>query len=113
MFDVITIGTATRDIFLTSSLFQVVSDPKHLKKLGFAAGEAQCFALGGKIEIGKPILTTGGGATNAAVTFSRQGLKTAALIKIGGDSAASEVLAELKKENITPLAIGEKNNGTA
>ena len=113
MFDVITIGTATRDIFLTSPLFKVLRDPAHLKKIGFKTAEAQCFALGGKIEISKPILTTGGGATNAAVTFSRQGFKTAALIKIGEDQAGKDILDELVREKITTLKLQTNNNGTA
>ena len=112
-FDVITIGTATRDIFLTSPFFKVVSDEAHLKKIGFPTGEAQCFALGGKIEVDKPIFTTGGGATNAAVTFARQGLKTAALIKVGDDNAGNDIIKELKKEEVDPFAIKQKDNGTA
>ncbi|MEK7635698.1 MAG: carbohydrate kinase family protein [Patescibacteria group bacterium] len=120
MYDVITIGTATRDIFLTSPFFKVVSDEAHLKKIGFPTGEAQCFALGGKIEIDKPIFITGGGATNAAVTFARQGLKAAALIKVGKDSAGEEIINELKKEKISvltlypiPYTLNPNNNGTA
>ena len=113
MYDIITIGSATRDVFLTSPLFKVLRDPKHLSKIGFKTGEAQCFALGSKIEIGPPILTTGGGATNAATAFSRQGLKTATLIKIGKDESGEAVLNELKKEKITPFAVIEKNFPTA
>lgn len=112
MYDIITIGTATRDVFLTSPLFKVLRDKKHLKKIGFATGEAQCFALGGKIEIGEPVLATGGGATNSAATFSRQGLKTATLIKIGEDQAGDDILEELKKEKVDVLSLNS-NNGTA
>ena len=111
--DVITIGTATRDIFLTSPFFKVVSDEAHLKKIGFPTGEAQCFALGGKIEIDKPIFTTGGGATNAAVTFARQDLKTAALIKVGDDNAGNDIINELESEKVAFFAIKQKDNGTA
>ncbi|MEK7144014.1 MAG: hypothetical protein AAB820_01645, partial [Patescibacteria group bacterium] len=96
MYDVITIGTATRDVFLTSPLFKIVRDPRHLQKMGFPTGEAQCFALGGKIEISAPVLTTGGGATNAAVSFGRQGLKTATLVKVGDDESANSIINELK-----------------
>ncbi len=124
MFDIITIGTATRDVFLTSPFFKVLRDKKHLGKIGFATGEAQCFALGGKIEISKPILATGGGATNTAVTFSRQKFRAAALIKIGEDSAGKDILDELKREKITVFNMGKsdflkevglpkKGNGTA
>jgi len=111
-YDIITIGTATRDVFLTSPLFKVLRDKKHLGKIGFKTGEAQCFALGSKIEIGKPTLATGGGATNAAVAFSRQGFKTAALVKIGDDSAGKDILNELKKEKINVFS-PKPENGTA
>lgn len=113
MFDIITIGTATRDVFLTSPLFRIVKDIKHLKKIGFSTGEAQCFALGGKIEIGKPVFVTGGGAGNAAVTFSRQKLKTATFVKLGQDNAAKDILEEFRKEKIVSLAVHEKNMATA
>ena len=112
-FDVITIGTATMDVFLTSRFFKVLKDRKHLEKIGFFVGEAQCFALGSKMEIDKPIFTTGGGATNAAVTFSRQGLKTAVIAKIGNDGAGSQILKELEKEKIKLFFAEDKNKGTA
>ena len=96
MYDVITIGTATQDVFLTSPAFKVLN-----------------FALGEKIEVDKPIFTTGGGAANAAVTFGRQGFKTNALIKIGFDESGNNILKELKKEKIAPLAIREKDKTTA
>ncbi|PIY58964.1 hypothetical protein COY97_01430, partial [Candidatus Wolfebacteria bacterium CG_4_10_14_0_8_um_filter_39_64] len=113
MFDIITIGTATRDVFLTSPVFKVLRDKKHLSRIGFPTGEAQCLSLGGKIEINEPVFTTGGGATNAAVTFGRQGFKTAALIKVGRDESAENILKELQKEKIIPLATKEKAKTTA
>ena len=112
-FDVITIGTATRDVFLTSPLFRVLKDPAHLKKIGFKTGEAECFALGSKIEIDEPHLTVGGGAANAAVTFGRQGFKTAALVKIGEDGAGEDVLKSLKREKVAAIPIIDKSSGTA
>ena len=44
MFDILTIGTATHDTFLASMGIKVLRDPKHLEKLGFPTGEAECFA---------------------------------------------------------------------
>ncbi|MEK7634794.1 MAG: carbohydrate kinase family protein [Patescibacteria group bacterium] len=113
MFDVITIGTAAKDTFLISRFFKILKDSKHLKKFDFPTGEAQCFALGGKIELDNQVIATGGGATNAAVTFSRQNLKTAALIKVGKDEIGNYILKELKEEKITPFPIIDKKNGTA
>ena len=112
MFDIITIGTATRDVFLTSKLFKVIKDPEHLKKIGILTGEAECFALGSKIEIEKPIFTTGGGAANAAVTFARQGLKTASLMRLGKDPEAESILKELKKEKVFVFPVFDKNLST-
>lgn len=104
-FDVLTVGTATRDIFLRSRLFKVVNDPAHLRKLGFPTGEAQCFALGAKIQVEAPVLTVGGGAANASVTFARQGFRTGAVVGIGKDANGSAALAELENEGVRTLPI--------
>ncbi len=113
MYDVITIGTATRDIFLQSNLFKVLKDPAHLKKIGFKTGEAECFALGSKMEVGEPVFSLGGGAANAAVTFARQGLKTAALIRVGDDETGESIIKSLKSEKVTPIAVRDKKEKTA
>lgn len=94
MFDFITVGTATRDIFLKSAAFKILED------IRFATGKAQCLTLGSKIEIDDIIVSTGGGATNAAVTFARQGFSAAAICRLGDDSGGRDVLEELKKENV-------------
>lgn len=100
MFDVITIGTATQDIFLKSDSIKVLNDPKRLKKLGFIEGRAECFALGSKISIKKPIFSVGGGATNAAVTFKRQGLRSGTIISLGNDIGAQIILDKLEEDKI-------------
>lgn len=103
MFDVITIGTATRDIFLGSPLFKVLNDPKHLVTIGFEANEMQCFALGSKVKVDTFVSATGGDAANAAVTFARQGFKTATIMRLGDDEAGHAIVKELKDEKITVL----------
>src|SRR3989338_9608259 len=110
---IITIGTATKDIFLQSPLFRVVKDPHFTARAGFPTGEAECFALGSKVEIDTITFTTGGGASNAAVTFARQGIKTACLAKIGNDQAGKDIIKELKRERITPLTIKDRDLPTA
>ncbi len=107
-FDIITIGTATQDVFMPSSTFKIIDDSKCLKNIGFITGKAHCLPLGSKIQIKEPVFATGGGATNAAVTFSRQGFKTAALFKMGNDITGEEVVKKLKKEKVFPLAIRDK-----
>lgn len=109
MFDIITIGTATYDIFLKSRFFTPVKDLRLAKKLGFPTGQAECFAFGGKLEIEEITAASGGGATNSAVTFSRQGLKTAAVFKIGNDIFGELIVKELKKEGIQTLLSVDKD----
>lgn len=99
MYDVITIGTATRDAFVKSPAF------KTIKSSEFITGEAECFALGSKIEVPEIIFTTGGGATNAAVTFGRQGLKTACAVRIGNDLSGRAVIEDLKKEKVNTALV--------
>jgi ribokinase len=94
MFDVITIGSATLDVFLMSELFQIVKSPK------FLGGKGQCFSFGSKIELDDFHYSTGGGATNSATTFSRLGFRVACLTEIGSDLAGEEILKDLKKEKI-------------
>ncbi len=113
MFDVLSIGTATRDVFLRSRLFKVFKDPGHIERLGFPTGEAQCFALGSKIDIEDITFATGGGANNTASTFGRQGLKTAALVTLGDDQSADEVLADLKRDRVTTIPIRHKQSHTS
>jgi len=111
--DIITIGTATRDVFFRSPKFKVLRDPEYLKKLGFVTGEAECFALGSKISVEAPVFTFGGGAVNAAIAFARQGFKTGAVVKVGADESGDALLAHLKHERITAFAARDKKIGTA
>lgn len=95
MYDIITIGAATRDVFLQSRDF------KFIKSGEFAGGVGECLALGSKNEVTEIFFSTGGGATNAAVTFARLGLKTAILARVGQDSAGDDVIAVLKKDKVS------------
>ncbi|MBI2515143.1 carbohydrate kinase family protein [Candidatus Wolfebacteria bacterium] len=112
-YDIITIGTATRDIFLQSPFFRPFKDSEHLAKKSFPTGEAECLPLGAKIEIEKPVWTSGGGAYNTAVTFSRQGLRVAAVVKIGDDEAGRIVLHDFKKESVEVFGVKDKKRATA
>lgn len=94
MFDVITIGSATRDVFISSKDFDVVKDGK------FSTGQALALGLGSKFSIDKIVIGSGGGGTNSAVTFARQGFKTACIGVVGKDLNGDGILAELNKEGI-------------
>lgn len=108
-FDIVTIGSATRDVFLRSRAIKIMRDDQ------FSTGEAECFALGSKIEIDDIVFETGGGATNTAVGFARQGFRTSFIGKIGHSDARGDlVLDELRKEKVdTSLVVRSKHKMTA
>jgi len=113
MFDIITIGTATRDVFLSVKGMKTISDKKELKKMQIKFGEAECFPLGAKLEMESPIFTVGGVAANAAVTFARQKIKTGFFAKLGTDEFAEKIIRVLRKEGIVSYACHEHKKGTA
>jgi ribokinase len=74
-------------------------------------GTEQCFPFGSKIEVKEIVFTTGGGGTNAAVTFGRQEFKTAYVGVVGNDFAAGEILKELKQESVDTEYIHRHSEG--
>ncbi len=108
IYDVVSVGSATQDVFLIQKDVQILSSKK------FATGQAECFALGAKVELDSVIFDTGGGATNAAVTLRRSGLKTAVVCRVGYDPAGHEVLRVLKHERVDCRYIHQDHeHGTA
>jgi len=95
MYDIITIGAATRDVFVKSDVFDI-----HESDSVPHAMEA-CFPMGAKIDIDELVLETGGGATNAAATLARLGFKTATICAVGDDSSARDIFEAFAKDNIS------------
>lgn len=87
---ILTLGAATRDVFLASEAFTVVRSPQ------FSSGFGECVNLGAKIDIDDCIFTTGGGASNAAVTFTRLGFPTSIVANVGNDEIGNAVLYDLE-----------------
>jgi len=98
---VLTIGAATRDVFVLSPRF------KHVRDADAPDGFDTCFPLGAKIDIDRIVFETGGGATNAAVTFTRFGLKTATVARIGKDLGGRELSERIKRDGIDVSALQE------
>jgi ribokinase len=95
MFDTISIGSATLDIFMKSKQFVVVP-----AKEGVEGPAALCQPYGGKIDVDAFFMQSGGGATNTAVAFSRLGLQAAVIAEMGDDLAAKAIHHELQAENV-------------
>ena len=87
---ILSIGAATQDVFLHNSRdIKTVQENNH---------DLVTLEMGSKIDINKIDFATGGGATNAAVTFARAGLMTSFMGVIGSDPAGQQVLKELDTE---------------
>jgi sugar/nucleoside kinase (ribokinase family) len=107
-FDIVTVGAATVDTFARSKAFEYERDAKAPE--GFDA----VFPMGSKIPLDELAVKTGGGATNAAVTFRHAGLKTATVCRIGKDVFGDLILSELGGHGIAADFIQiDPEHGTA
>lgn len=90
---IIAIGAATQDVFVTGKALTAKRDVR-------THAYVEQFPLGAKIDLENVFYDTGGGATNAAVTFARQGLRSEFVGKIGHDPAGAEILRVLHREGV-------------
>jgi sugar/nucleoside kinase (ribokinase family) len=90
---IMTVGAATQDVFISGKALMARRDVR-------TRDYVEQFPLGAKLDLDGVIFDTGGGATNAAVTFARQGFKANFVGKIGHDPAGSEVLRVLRREGV-------------
>ena len=82
-YDIITFGSAAQDIYIKSGALKV-------------SGEGLCIAPDSKIDVEDVVFTSGGGGTNTAATFAKQGFRTAFYGAIGADVSGLEIIMELK-----------------
>ncbi len=100
MYDVITIGSATFDIFVQSEEEQIVTVRTPKMKKEFLA-----FEYGEKIDINNVKYELGGGGANTAVSFAHLGFETAAILKIGSDMNSNLILNNLKEKNVSDALV--------
>ncbi len=91
---ILSIGAAVQDVFLSQSdEFKPVSD-KTLHE------QVMQLEMGAKADVNHITFSTGGGATNASVTFARSGHHAVFMGTIAHDPAGQAVLDDLDKENV-------------
>ncbi|MCC6404882.1 MAG: carbohydrate kinase family protein [Candidatus Yanofskybacteria bacterium] len=93
-YDIVAIGSATQDVLFSADAFRVVGGEQ------FPTGKGICLPFGSKVKVRKIVFASGGGGTNAAVTFARQGYRTACIGVIGSDANGSAILDELRREGV-------------
>lgn len=88
---IVSIGAAVQDVFLQGKIFKPQNEDGKL---------VEEFELGAKNEIEGVTISTGGGATNASVTFARLGFRSSFMGRLGNDIAGRVVLEDLSDEKV-------------
>jgi ribokinase len=91
------IGKASQDVFLQSS-----KDFQPYKHKGV---QYEQLPLGKKIHIDDMVISTGGNATNVAVTFARQGLHSKYGWTLGTDTVSQTILSALDGESVDTSSV--------
>lgn len=95
MAKVITIGSATMDVFVECDKANIVSVCSPEKSSDFMS-----YPYGAKIDISNFSSNIGGGGINTACNFGNLGFETSAIFKIGNDVYADGILEFLKEQKV-------------
>lgn len=91
---IVTIGSATQDIYMLDR------DDFQACEIDEGVSIFCKMAIGSKIDIDKVLFEVGGSGTNTAVTFARSGHETIFMGNLGRDASGDAVLECLDRENI-------------
>jgi len=106
MFDIVSFGSGTQDIFIQSKNFTFLKDKS------FVSGQGLCVGAGSKFYIDQMLTTIGGCGVNTAFTFALQGLATAYCGKIGQDLAGRQIMEKLTEAGVA-IDLVVKTDGLA
>ncbi len=95
MNDVVTIGSATVDIFVETEDARIVSVATKDASKNFMS-----YPYGSKMEIDDFSVQAGGGGVNTGMNFANLGLKTSIICKIGDDFPSNMICDKFKKKNV-------------
>jgi len=95
VFDVVTVGSATQDVFVKTDAARIISMRSAEQRSEFLG-----LPYGAKVSVKEILFMTGGGATNAAVCFARQGLKASVVAPLGKDEAGHNIRERLQEDSV-------------
>lgn len=95
MTDIITIGSATMDVFVECEDANIVSVSTKNSKSEFMS-----YPYGAKVEVTDFASNVGGGGVNTALNFANLGFSTSAICKIGDDIYSKGILEVLGKSSL-------------
>ena len=105
MTKIITIGSATMDVFVECDEANIVSVCSKTKNSDFMS-----YPYGSKIDISTFSSNVGGGGINTACNFANLGFETSAIFKIGKDVYSDGILASFKDKKVKLDNIIQKEN---
>lgn len=98
--DIITIGSATMDVFVECDDANIVSvSTKNTKS------EFMSYPYGAKVEVTDFTSNVGGGGVNTALNFANLGFSTSAICKIGDDIYSKGILEKLRNSSLDLLNV--------
>jgi sugar/nucleoside kinase (ribokinase family) len=100
MANIVTIGSATMDVFVECDDANIVSVCKKDKKSEFMS-----YPYGSKVEITDFTTQVGGGGINTAVNFANLGFSTGAIFKVGDDIYSKGIFEFFKTKNVDLTSI--------
>ena len=95
MFDVITIGSATMDVFVECDDARIASVRSKNESTDYMS-----YPYGSKLEINAFDSQVGGGGVNTAVNFAKLGCKTSVIFKIGDDIYSKGILKSFEGKGV-------------
>lgn len=108
MFDVVTVGSATQDVFVKTDAARIFSTRGPNDRSEFLG-----LPYGAKVNVSEVLFMTGGGATNAAVALAKQALKVGVVAPVGKDPAAEGIRDRLARDGVdTSLVIERPDHAT-
>lgn len=108
MSDIVTIGSATMDVFVECDDANIVSVCKKDRK-----SEYMSYPYGSKVEITDFASQVGGGGVNTATNFANLGFSTSAIFKVGDDIYSQGLFEFFKDKNIAlDSVIQDKDDST-
>ena len=95
MFQIVCIGSSSKDIFFPTKDGQVLNTPEDI-----TAQKKMVFELGAKYHIDNRFESLGGCAVNVACGLRRLGVSSTCYAALGRDNIGQWIESELKKENV-------------
>ncbi|MBN2142078.1 carbohydrate kinase family protein [Candidatus Woesearchaeota archaeon] len=108
MYDVITVGSNTLDIFAHTEKSQVIDIRTSDKRTEFIS-----YPVGEKILVTRMLHNFGGNGANAAAAFAKMKLKTGYVGKVGRDTTGEQILSSFKRNKVSFLGAKGAESGTS